>query len=80
MYDCESYAEDRRILEIDIERILAAYGLQHISDMNLKVMTGNPEEATRAAKFELRGALAGFITRPGRFTKSNIEIFYNLLD
>ena len=52
MYDCESYEEDRRILERDIERILAAYDLQHISDINLKVMTGNSEEASRAAKFE----------------------------
>ena len=51
------------MLEKDIERILAAYGLQHIPDINLKLMTGNIEEAPRAAKLELRGALAGLITR-----------------
>ena len=70
IYDCDAYYEDRKMLEKDIERILATYGLQHIPDINLKLMTGNIEEAPRAAKLELRGALAGFITRTGRFTKS----------
>ena len=73
MYDCESDDEDRRMLE-NIEAILAVSGLQHISDSHLKVMTGNSERATRAAHFELRGALAGFIKRSGRSQnlKSNI--------
>ena len=64
MYDCESDDEERRILERDIEAILAAYGLQHISDINLKVMRKQNEQQC----FELKGALAGFITRSGRFT------------
>ena len=69
IYDCDTYDEDRKMLEKDIEIILAAYGLQHI---NLKLMTGNLEEAPRAANLELRGALASFITQTGRFTKSKI--------
>ena len=72
IYDCVTYDEDRKMLEKDIERILAAYGLQHIPDINLNFMTGNLEEAPRAANLELRGALASFITRTGRFTKSKI--------
>ena len=72
IYDCDSYDEDRKMLEKDIERILAAYGLQHIPDINLKLMTGDLGEAPRAANLELRGALAGFITRTGRFTESKI--------
>ena len=36
------------MLEKDEERILAEYGLQHIPEINLKLMTGNYEEATRA--------------------------------
>ena len=71
IYDCDT-DEDRKMLAKDIERILAAYGLQHIPDINLTLMTGNLEEAPRAANLELRGALAGFITRTGRFTKSKI--------
>ena len=70
IYDCDAYDENRKMLEKDIERILAAYGLQHIPDINLKLMTGNIEEAPGAAKLELRDAPAGFITRTGRFTKS----------
>ena len=65
------------MLEKDIERILAAYGLQHIPDINLTLMTGNLEEAPRAANLELRGALAGFITQTGRFTVKNL-IFVNI--
>ena len=57
------------MLEKDVERILAAYGLQHIPDINIKLMTGNSEEATRAANLELRSALASFITRTGRFAR-----------
>ena len=69
------------MLEKDNERILAAYGLQHIPDINLKLTTGNLEEAPRATNLELRGALAGFITRTGRFTKSNsCKHIYNLLE
>ena len=70
IYDCETYDEDRKMLEKDIERILAAYGLQHIPDTNLKLMTGNLEEAPRTENLELKGTLAGFITQTGRFTKS----------
>ena len=69
IYDCATYDEDRKMLEKDIERILAVYGLQHIPDINIKLMTGNLEEAPRAANLELRGALAGCITQSGRFTK-----------
>ena len=72
IYDFYTYDEDRKMLEKDIERILAAYGLQHIPDINLKFMTGNLEEAARAANLELRSALAGFITWTGRFTKTKI--------
>ena len=57
------------MLEKDVDRILAAYGLQHIPDINIKLMTENSEEATRAANLELRSALASFITRTGRFAK-----------
>ena len=46
------------MLEKDVERILAAYGLQHIPDINIKLMTGNSEEANRAANLELRSDLA----------------------
>ena len=47
IYDCETYGEDRNVLAKDIEKILAAYGLQLIPDINLKRMTGNLDEATR---------------------------------
>ena len=70
LYDCKIYEEDRKVLEKDVERILAAYGLQHIPEINIKLMTGNSEEATRAANLELRNALASFITRTGRFKRS----------
>ena len=83
IYDCVAYDEDRKMLEKDIERILAAYGLQHIPDINLTLMTGNLEEAPRAANLELRGALAGCITRTGRFTVKNLifcQHIYNLLE
>ena len=79
IYDCETYDEDRKMLEKDIERILAAYGLQHIPDINLKLMTGSLGEATRAANLELRSALAGFITWTGRFTKSKCKILVNIV-
>ena len=69
LYDCKIYEEDRKVLEKDVERILAAYGLQHIPEINIKLMTGNSEEATRAANLELRNALASFITRTGRFKR-----------
>ena len=69
LYDCKIYEEDRKVLEKDVERILAAYGLQHIPDINIKLMTGNSEEATMAANLKLRSALASFITRTGRFAK-----------
>ena len=69
LYDCKIYEEDRKVLEKDVERILAAYGLQHVPEINIKLMTGNSEEATRAANLELRNALASFITRTGRFTR-----------
>ena len=72
IYDCDTYDEDRKMLEKDIERILAAYGLQHIPNINLKLMTGDLEEAPRAANLELRGALAGFIKRTERLKKSKI--------
>ena len=75
IYDCDTYDEDRKMLEKDIERIQAAYGLQRIPDINLKLMTGNLEEAPRAANLELRGALAGFITRTESFTKSKKKKF-----
>ena len=29
LYDCKIYEEDRKVLAKDVERILAAYGLQH---------------------------------------------------
>ena len=32
LYDCKINEEDRKVLEKDVERILAAYGLQHIPD------------------------------------------------
>ena len=71
---CKIYEEDRHVLEKDVERILASYcGLQHIPEINLKLMTGNSEETTRAANLELRGALARFIARTGRFTQSKIQ-------
>ena len=57
------------MLDKDVERILAAFGLQHIPDINIKLMTGNSEEATRAANLELRSALASFFTRTGRFAR-----------
>ena len=57
------------MLEKDAERILAAHCLQHIPDINIKFMTENSEEATRAANLELRNALASFITRTGRFAR-----------
>ena len=34
---------------------------QHISDTNLKVMTGKFEEVTREGNLELRGALVGVL-------------------
>ena len=44
-------------------------------------MIGNSEEATRAANLELRSALAGFITQPGRLKNINFFInVYNLLE
>ena len=52
--------------------LAAAYGLQHIPDINLKLITGNQKEVPRAANLELRGALAGFITQTGRLIKSKI--------
>ena len=69
LYDCKIYEEDRKVLEKDVERILAAYGLQHIPEINIKLRTRNSEEATRAANLELRNALASFITRTERFKR-----------
>ena len=37
------------MMEKDVKRILAAYGLQHMPEISLKLMTGNSEEATWAA-------------------------------
>ena len=49
IYDCKIYEEDRKVMEKDVKRILAAYGLQHMPEISLKLMTGNSEEATWAA-------------------------------
>ena len=69
LYDYKSNEEDRKMLEKVVERILAVYGLQHIPDINIKLMTGHSEEATRAANLGLRSALASFTTRTGRFAR-----------
>ena len=53
-YDCERYDRERIELEKDLERILTTHGLQHISDINIKVMTGNLEEASKTATLEPR--------------------------
>ena len=71
IYDCTIYAKDRKVLAKDVERILAAYGLQHIPDIDLSIMTGNSKEATRATNLDLRSVLVCFITQTGRFTKFN---------
>ena len=63
---------ERRIeLEKDLERILTIHGLQHISDINIKVMTGNLEEASKTANLELRNALTLYISKTKRFFKKN---------
>ena len=67
LYDCKIHEEDRKVLEKDVEKILAAKGVQHIPDINIKIMTQNSEEATRTANLELRGALASFIPLTGKF-------------
>ena len=78
IYDCNTYDEDRKMLEKDIERLLAAYGLQHIPDINLKLMTGNPEEAPRATNLELRGAFGWFYHTDREIHKIKNLIFVNI--
>ena len=39
LYNCKIYEDDRKVLEKDVERILAANGLQHIPDIGIKLMT-----------------------------------------
>ena len=69
LYDCERYDRERIELEKDLERILTTHGLQHISDINIKVMTGNLEEASKTANLELRNALTLYISKTKRFFK-----------
>ena len=71
LYDCERYNRERIELEKDLERILTTHGLQHISDINIKVMTGNLEEASKTANLELRNALTLYISKTKRFFKKN---------
>ena len=61
LYDCKRHDRERIELEKDLERILTTHGLQHISDINIKVMTGNLEEASKTANMELRNALTLYI-------------------
>ena len=75
IYDCTVYEKDRKVLAKDVERILAAYGFQHIPDIDLSIMTGNSKGATRATNLDFRSVLASFITQTGRFTKfKNLNI------
>ena len=82
LYDCKIYEEDRKVLEKDVERKQAAYGLQHIPDINIKLMTGNSVEAARAANLELRNALQASSHGQGD-SQDKSKIFkniYNLLE
>lgn len=56
-------------MEKDLERILTIHGLQHICDINITVLTGTLEEATKIAHLELRNA-----SQTKRFFNKNYKI------
>ena len=56
IYDFKIFEGDRKVMEKDVGGILAAYGLQHIQEINLKLMTGNFMEATGVANLDLRSS------------------------
>ena len=59
----ERNGRERKELEEELERIFATHGQQHIADINIKVMSVNLEEATKAANMDLRNALTHFMPK-----------------
>ena len=80
-YDFKIYEEDRKGMEKDVGRILAAYGLQHIQEINLKLKTGNFEEAIRVANLDLRSSSHGqAYSQNVKYKIFHIISIYNLLE
>ena len=69
VFHCEKYNNQRNDLERDVEEILARNGIVQ-SVINLKVLTGNLEEASRSINGELKKAFGTFLRSTERLIKN----------
>ena len=69
VFHCEKYNNQRNDLERDVEEILARNGIVQ-SEINLKVLTGNLEEASRSINGELKKAFGTFLRSTERLIKN----------
>ena len=69
VFHCEKYNNQQNDLERDVEEILARNGIVQ-SEINLKVLTGNLEEASRRINGELKKAFGTFLRSTERLIKN----------